>query len=317
MLLPDERDRIQGCLLGGATGDALGEPVEFLSLAEITATYGHSGITHYPLAIGRITDDTQMTMWTAKGLLGAAEAVRASDNDAVADSLYQAYLGWYATQAQPEHRRGPGHTCLGALGSGRMGTIANPLNDSKGCGGVMRVAPVGLALPGRPEAAYGLGVVSAAITHGHPGGYTPAGFMAALVSMLMTGLSLRPSLRQLLAWAPVDTDTRRLILAAIKLAEAGATASLAFAELGAGWTGDEALAIALYAALTHPADYERAVVLAVNHSGDSDSTGCICGAILGAALGRRAIPGHLLAALEERDALVRLADDMLAVFGYR
>ena len=67
-------DRVRGCLLGGAVGDALGTLVEFLSLDEIRQRFGPQGVTGYEPAYGRrgaITDDTQMTLWTAEGLLRA------------------------------------------------------------------------------------------------------------------------------------------------------------------------------------------------------------------------------------------------------
>jgi len=67
-------DAIRGCLLGGAVGDALGAPVEFLSLEGIRAHHGERGIEDYvEFTDGRgcITDDTQMTLFTAEGLLRA------------------------------------------------------------------------------------------------------------------------------------------------------------------------------------------------------------------------------------------------------
>lgn len=68
------------------------------------------------------------------------------------------------------------------------------------------------------------------------------------------------------------------------------------------------MAIAVYCALKHPTDFRAAVVAAVNHSGDSDSTGSICGAILGASLGLDAIPAEWQEQVENRDELVRIAD---------
>lgn len=67
-------DRIKGCLLGGAVGDALGAPVEFLEWAAIRNTFGAQGIVDYAPAYGRlgaITDNTQMMLFTAEGLLRA------------------------------------------------------------------------------------------------------------------------------------------------------------------------------------------------------------------------------------------------------
>jgi len=78
---------------------------------------------------------------------------------------------------------------LPALKSGRMGTIESPINDSKGCGGVMRIAPVGLAY-NDAEKAFQIGCGCTAITHGHPTGYLSSGTLAALISMIFSGESL-------------------------------------------------------------------------------------------------------------------------------
>ncbi len=68
------RDRVLGCIIGGAVGDALGAAVEFQSRREITDQFGPAGITEYAPAYGRvgaITDDTQMTLFTIEGLIRA------------------------------------------------------------------------------------------------------------------------------------------------------------------------------------------------------------------------------------------------------
>ena len=66
-------DKIRGALIGGAIGDALGYPVEFLTLDRITGKYGEQGITAYELdrisGKALISDDTQMTLFTANGIL--------------------------------------------------------------------------------------------------------------------------------------------------------------------------------------------------------------------------------------------------------
>lgn len=152
------RDRYRGCLLGGAVGDALGAGVEFMSLDEIRGRYGPAGVTGYVPCYGRsgaITDDTQMTLFTAEGLLRARQ-----HGDDVPGALWQAYQRWLATQRDRgsagadgwligqeflHDQRAPGVTCLSALEGGWPGRPARPVNNSKGCGGVMRVAPAGLA----------------------------------------------------------------------------------------------------------------------------------------------------------------------------
>jgi ADP-ribosylglycohydrolase len=83
------------------------------------------------------------------------------------------------------------------------------------------------------------------------------------------------------------------------------------AELGSGWVAEEALAIALYAALARPrpGQFLDALSLAVTHSGDSDSTGAICGNILGAWHGETALPPQLAFEVEGRGTILQLADD--------
>jgi len=83
--------------------------------------------------------------------------------------------------------------------------------------------------------------------------------------------------------------------------------------LGAGWIAEEALAIGLYCALVAP-DVRRGLLLAVNHSGDSDSTGSTAGNLLGVMHGVDALPEDLLEQLEARDLIQQVAEDPASVF---
>jgi len=56
------------------------------------------------------------------------------------------------------------------------------------------------------------------------------------------------------------------------------------------------------------------VLLAVNHSGDSDSTGAITGNLLGLMLGVGAIPEKWLAELELRAEIEAMAGDLFKQF---
>jgi ADP-ribosylglycohydrolase len=135
----DTRDRYLGCLTGLAVEDALGAPVEFLSFSEIKRKLGNNGITDLfewgGLPPGSYTDDTQLSLSTAVGCLRAQQEFRASGIFRPVESVYSSYLDWLKIQNDPAQRRAPGNTCLTALRSGRMGTINERINDSKGCGG--------------------------------------------------------------------------------------------------------------------------------------------------------------------------------------
>ena len=111
-------ERSIGCLLGGAVGDALGAPVEFLSMEEIRRRYGDAGITGYVefwSGQGAFTDDTQMTLFTAEGLALAGERARGGGPralSALVESVHRAYLRWLLTQGEEANwgGRGPPRT---------------------------------------------------------------------------------------------------------------------------------------------------------------------------------------------------------------
>ena len=326
-------ERYRGCMLGGAVGDALGAGVEFLSLADIRRRHGPAGVTGYVPAYGRlgaITDDTQMTLFTAEGLLRDRRLPPAQQDPTAA--IWRAYRRWLSTQDDGpsparqsdgwltsqrflQAERAPGKTCLSALWAGQPGTLLQRVNDSKGCGGVMRVAPIGLA----DDDPFALGCQAAALTHGHPSGYYSAGAFAVIIGEVVHGADLRAAVASALdalrrvAMPSESAGVTASLEQAVALAELGRASPVTIATLGAGWVGEEALAIAVHCALT-AADFRSGVLAAVNHGGDSDSTGAICGNLLGASLGAEAIDGDLLGGLEGRDVITQVADDLHAVF---
>ena len=347
----DVRRRLRGSLLGGAVGDALGAPIEFLQWPEIRARYGPRGLEHFEPAYGHppipgaITDDTQMTLFTVEGLIRAEVRGEARGTAHPPSVVHHAYRRWLLTQGErwPEAapfdtesvdaaapapwepdgwligesflhaRRAPGNTCLAALRvPGPYGRLA--VNDSKGCGGVMRIAPVGfLYRAGEGIAVFRMGVEIAALTHGHPSGQLPAGVLAAAIHAIVhEGRALPEALdaaTSILREAPAHEETLYPLSAARELAEQGAPTAERVESLGGGWVAEEALAIAVYAALSFPDDLRAALVLAANHSGDSDSTAAICGQLLGAVLGEEALPADWLGGLEGRAVITQLADD--------
>ena len=144
-------DKYRGCLIGGAAGDALGYAIEFSDEEDIFKKYGDTGITEYELAddVAEISDDTQMTLFTANGLLlGTTRGMTRGIMGSYASYAYYCYKDWLRTQTSeypvdrekpyaytwliniPElfSRRAPGNTCLSAINSGVLGTIEEPIN---------------------------------------------------------------------------------------------------------------------------------------------------------------------------------------------
>ncbi|AZZ83612.1 ADP-ribosylglycohydrolase [Gordonia alkanivorans] len=332
------KDRFVGCIVGGAVGDALGGSVEFMSRSAIIERFGPSGITTYAPAYGgtgTITDDTQMTLFTAEGLLRAWLRDCDGGISCFAAATARAYLRWFITQGEhPRHgvlpmgerttwltghrelhsQRAPGNTCLSALRSTtRPGSPA--ANDSKGCGGVMRAAPVGLFASRAEWSAVGtfdLGTAIAALTHGHPSGSLTGGVLALMVRELVEGATLDEALaasKDILRTKPQHEETLAAIELAEQLAGGGLAPESAISRLGEGWVAEEALAVSIYCALVAD-DLEHGVVLAVNHDGDSDSTGAITGNLLGARDGAGVIPERWLEQLELRDVITEVATDL-------
>lgn len=339
-------EKYRGCLIGGAAGDALGYPVEFMSVNAIKERFGDSGITEYVLknGVAQISDDTQMTLFTATGILfGETRGCVKGIAGPPWSYVWFNYKDWYRTQTEkypmsgdhfswlddiPElfSRRAPGNTCMSVLAAGKEGSVEKPINHSKGCGGVMRVAPVGLLFgrdnlycPCNPHEIMEIGAEVAALTHGHPLGYIPAAALAYLIALLAhSDMPLEEAVYKMIYETSCEYgdddfygDFRNLIDKSWILAENVSISDQdAIKELGEGWVAEEALAIAVFCALRYSNDFEKAIITAVNHDGDSDSTGAITGNILGAYLGIEGIPEHFQENLELRDVILEIADDL-------
>ena len=349
------RERSRGCLLGGAVGDALGAPVEFMRHSEIVAQFGAGGIADYVPAYGRlgaITDDTQMALFTAEGALRAYIRWSLRGICHPPSVIHYAYLRWLHTQGVPVPKsspkrgedllrgwliqqkelfaqRAPGRTCIHALG--RDAAVGDPAsNDSKGCGGVMRVAPIGMLFHSLTQTdraardenyrrAFDLACDAAGLTHGHPTGQLTAGVMAALVFDLLDGTDLRSAIdraQPLLQARDRHGETLAALMHAVALSQGDTSPADAIRQLGEGWVAEEALAIGLYCALK-ATDVETGVIMAVNHEGDSDSTGLIAGHLLGAIHGVSSIPQRWLDPLELRDVIEEVADDLATAGSWR
>ena len=321
-------ERIKGCLLGGAVGDALGAPVEFLEWSAIRATFGARGIADFAPAYGRvgaITDDTQMMLFTAEGLLRAY--VRGSSRGIchVPSVIHHALLRWLMTQDYSPatsvtlngwlvqerdlwSRRAPGHTCVNALkASSRFGFLSE--NNSKGCGAIMRVAPC--AFFGN---AFDNAAESGRLTHGHPTGYMAAGLFADILQRIADRQdSLEHAITESLVehgHKPGMEETRALVERVLFFFYEGYRPTPErIDEVGGGWIAEEALAIGIWCALT-ATSFEDGVINAVNHSGDSDSTGLIAGHLLGIQYGVEAIPDRWLERLELRGVIEAVAEDI-------
>ena len=365
-------DLVRGSLIGGAAGDALGYTVEFSSYHRIISEYGARGITEYELTNGvaEFSDDTQMTLFTANGMLtGLTRMYTRGIGRSPEFYVEQAYKDWYYTQTDScgnrmgkdrftwlsaipgfYSRRAPGNTCMSALSE--MIYKRTPQNNSKGCGGVMRVAPWGLFCACH-DVRYSIAQMDVAggeiarLTHKHPLGWMPSILMTHILyrivkeggidvhdkttarkrfdAIVMEALNLLPQLIVMdnvseVTWKKEDTldkafhssvvRQKDLVEQALRLADNNSPDVDNIRHLGEGWVGEEALAIAVYAVARHIDSFADTLIAAVNHDGDSDSTGAIAGNIIGAMIGYEAIPAQFKTHLEMHDVILAIADDL-------
>jgi ADP-ribosylglycohydrolase len=342
-----QKDRVRGSLIGGAIGDALGYPVEFIySYEGIQKRYGENGITKLDTTQwwaetdwGKavISDDTQMTLFTALGILNAK-----LNEMAPVPSICHAYIEWFYTLKGirslrfnkcwigdiPELnvRRAPGHTCMSALENIVGGR--EPKNASKGCGGIMRISPIplyGLSQNRISNVATlnDLAADAAEITHLHPLGYIPAYITSHIIYRLATDEApsceaFKEYVHEAIQMAEEKYASQKtamqtlhtLIDKAMHLANTDTPNHEAIKQIGEGWVAEETLAIAIYCVAKHFDNFEKALIASVNHGGDSDSTGAVTGNILGSAIGYEAIPKHFKGDLELHNLILHVADDL-------
>lgn len=320
--------RVVGSLLAGALGDAAGYLVEFDRIDSIRRRYGADGLRLEHLASEEllVSDDTQTTLFTLEGLLTAASAGDYTP-ERVERHIHAAYLDWFGTQkavARPavgklaadqrlRQQRAPGTTCMSALacgGGALAGLPRGALNASKACGTVMRTAPIGWCSTLSPDEAFDLGMRASAITHHHPTAYIAGGAMSAIVRLLIGAESLNDAAlaaRRLAAARPAGEETVAAITAALSLAESdNLPTPETVATLGEGWVAHEALAIGLYAGLRGET-MTRTLEIAINHSGDSDSTASIVGQLRGALEGTAGLSYELLQRIDVLEPMLDLA----------
>ena len=353
------REQVLGCMVGGAAGDALGYAVEFDSWNTIKSKYGQKGITRYQLdghGMARISDDTQMSLFTAAGiLLGMTRMYTRGIMGRLDTYCRWTYIDWLHTQQwrlrhddarvdswlmdvpQLYSRRAPGNTCMSALMD--LEQEKEVINNSCGCGGVMRTAPVALLsyihgyANGDRLFCDMCAAEAARITHKHPLGFIPSAILNDILMEIMSdkdnpdfrldyyvsqALERLPQIKSEedgnetygKLWPEHIQKQKDLINKALDLAGSDIPDPEAIESIGGGWTGHEALAIALFSAARHSRSFEDAIISSVNHSGDSDSTGAVCGNIMGCLLGRSAIPSHFTENLELLDVIEEIADDI-------
>jgi ADP-ribosyl-[dinitrogen reductase] hydrolase len=299
----DLSDRHQGCLVGLATGDALGAPLEFMSRERIRQTHGQVtemlGGGWLRLPPGAFTDDTDLMLCIARSIvqLGHFDA-----ND-----VAQRFVAWLDSNPPDV-----GITTRASLEQIRDGvdwevasrhTHERQGGKSAGNGGLMRCAPIGLLQAHRLDELRRDSFTSCRITHWHPA----AAYCCVALNLGVAGLLQGIARDNLVEWIGerlAEEGEDQVVRPALERA----------GQLRAGHVHPTGYAVdtlqaAFWAFLTTDS-LEDALVTLVNLGEDADTAGAVCGALAGAAYGYQAIPNRWLDILQGRDEIIGLANQI-------
>lgn len=345
-----EISKFRGMFLAEACGDALGYPLDKLSVKKIIRLYGPFGLrtpvrTKKTQFQAQVSANTQTMLATADGIFWAD-----AKHLACAEGVYRGYMRWFYSQTGEEPRRGQrtwmrrqpherafclvrekfmharrsmGDTSLAALESMERGSLKNKVNDNPNSEPLVRSAPLGLLYAGRPKEAFYEGVRCAVLTHSHPLSYYSAATVAAIIAALAGGLSLPKALAEaarLLSEADGTDEILAMLEAAVQQANehpAGRDAPWSHIDsltsFGAGEAAQEALAIAVYCVMACDDPFE-ALITAANHDGRSSVTAALAGAIEGVRFGSEFLPSSWVDSLEQHDLIGEVGEKVFETY---
>ena len=337
-----QRTSYRGCLLGMAVGDAMGYTVDSRYWPESQEDYGPNGLMGYDLVTGYAEGSsyTQLAAFTCIGLLlGLTRGQMLGKMAPFIKYIELSTREWAASQrpwGRPEksfcwllrkrelcQRHCMDTRMLATLRREKSGSLEVPVNNDSTPAGLTSAIGVGLFFhKERMEQTEidRLGAEAVAITHGAPAAFLSGAFLAHLISRTLA--YPKAPLRKLVLEAARSIrdqfghqysqafDLANMIRHAVTFAEMENLKPVEVMERIHCESAAQVLAGAVYACLVSGEDFDRAMIVAVNHSGRSAAVGAVAGAMLGTRLGEEALPEFYLECLESADTLRELADDL-------
>lgn len=306
---PSRASRILGAVLGGAIGDAMGHPTEFLSMDSIHNRFGPAGVERFELFWNRdgqrfapYTDDTQMAECVLRSLLDERD-----DLDACMANMATRFVDW-SRNPQGGHRA-PGNACLSGCRALERGVPWREAGGptAGGCGSVMRAYPFGLIFADDYEKAEAWSVAHSRLTHNDPIALAASAAMAVGIARVMNDEPVnRVSSEMVAAACRYSAPTAGMMCDAIHDARAGTDPDEVFDRLRA-WAAHEAIAAAVYLFELLPDDPRSAILMGANTPGDSDSIATLAGSLIGARCGVESLPAEWVRDVERSAELSELA----------
>jgi ADP-ribosyl-[dinitrogen reductase] hydrolase len=289
MMYTTTRDRVRGCAVGAAIGDALGMPLEFGPRRPLDQLIREMQPGRLPP--GTFTDDTEMALALAEGLLAHCPLDPADGSIELAEILAQRFVAWL--QAGPDDVGIHTRNVLSRIAAGQpweeaVQAVQRQKPDSAGNGSVMRCWPVALAHWDDLDQLLADSHLQSRVTHPHPECEAGSAFVNAAIYYLLQGTSREDAVAQAIGTVDMPAPLR----AVIEQAPTRQRQEL----VNSGWVR-HTLESAMWGLLTTDT-FEDAVVQVVNLGNDADTAGAVAGALVGAAYGIDAIPLHWQEALK-------------------
>lgn len=330
--------KFQGCLLGGAIGDALGMPVETMTHEEIMALNGGQGVIDFmapvqqkfkeaaKLPAGSTTDDTQLTLVVAKSLIHSRGILDIYD---CAQRHVEAWRENNVTWG------GSTRDAIAEIAEGRRHPRTPPKvtpNRGLGNGVVMKIAPIGLLSHLNTFFGYPINLANeclrlGAITHGDPRASIAAFAVANAIHYLVTNSIIDANTtdnRHPKVWNLLNNtiyETKLIEETVLSVDPIKVSAHLKLIDrpinlesstnlrgaVGCGFTAIETAAFAIGTFIRHPTDFKEGVLEAVNAGGDTDTNAAVVGNLIGANLGIEGLPKEWLERCPVREELMEVA----------
>lgn len=311
-----------GCLVGGALGDALG-----YSLIQDSSELV-------------LSDVTQLALFTIEGLLWSDLRKKRFGKASYASSCFFSYQRWLSTQGKKlgdpdyawvlddkrfeirsglrqakelNHVRSTDSSMadiLSGIVNQDYGTKETPINSRKDDSVLTMGVPIGLYFMDQPKQAFEVASDIAVMTHGHPSAYLSCGLYAAIISFVASGSDLGEAVYHalsLLGGYHGSYEVSSAVLEALEQAKKHDEFELDMDKKSAAYT----LAYGLYCAVQCEADFEEAVILAIQGKHKKEM-GAVCGSLIGAVQGLSGVPEDAVSYLEGKDIIIKMANQLEA-----
>ncbi len=322
----DYLDKFKGTLLGVAIGDTLGHPFEGVLHNDIISKFEdfEEFIQKNKKLFNTYTDDTQLTIHTAKALI--------QGNGYNTDNFVREYILWLE-----DPPIGPGYGCISSIQKLKYGIHwKKASSNSGGNGTVMRIAPIGLFYCKNLKELKSSAIKSSIITHSHPAASAGAIVIARAIAFLIeknpkTGFSIDEFFKVIISaisgsqeeiWEEFIEILNKLKsnldmpieAGLIKFSQIGVKSPYFIEQyLGQAFVHPYAISTvvcSIFIFLKSLSSFQRCIFELATAGGDSDTVGAIGGSLAGTYFGNNNIPIVLAKMVKNYKKILKLSEDL-------